>query len=84
MLPEYQGIGIGRKFLSTIAHYYTSLNFEFKITTSAKNMIITLNGDKDWRLSRYSKSSPQRYGGVACASSTRTNCRVASFFYIGG
>lgn len=60
ILPDYQGIGLGKKFLTLIADLYLSNGFDFKITTSAKNLISGLASDSRWILERYGKLS----GGV--------------------
>ena len=39
VLPDYQGIGIGRRFLNVIAKKYADEGFDVKITTSAKNLM---------------------------------------------
>lgn len=42
VLPDYQGIGIGYRFLNLIADYYTRQGYDFTIVTSAKNLITKL------------------------------------------
>jgi GNAT superfamily N-acetyltransferase len=85
ILPDYQGIGLGTKFLNAIAEHYHNLHYEFSIVTSAKNMICSLKKSNKWRCSRYStnklsKSEKAQY----CQSSIRRNCKTASFSYKGG
>ena len=41
ILPDYQGIGLGTKFLNVVAKYWSNKGFNVGITTSAKNMIQT-------------------------------------------
>ena len=53
MLPEYQGIGIGKKFLDIIANIYFEQGYDVKITTSAKNLIFGLTSSNKWALTRY-------------------------------
>ena len=53
VLPDYQGIGIGRAFLDTVAAKYVSEGHMFEIKTSAKNLIHSLRGNPEWRLSGY-------------------------------
>ena len=52
ILPDYQGLGLGIKFLDEIAKMYASDNFEFGITTSAKNVIEKLKKSDNWVLIR--------------------------------
>lgn len=54
ILPDYQGIGLGTKFLNMIAQYYKENGFDFRIVTSAKNMIHALNKSKHWKMVRWS------------------------------
>lgn len=79
VLPDYQGCGIGKKFLTEVAKIYAAKGYEVKITTSAKNLIIALNKDINWALVRYSrcKKSP-----TAIDNKTRRDkCKTASFFF---
>ena len=85
ILPDYQGIGLGTKFLQSIAEYYHSQGFEFSIVTSAKNMIFALKNNYKWRCIRYSATRNNKTEGtIDCNRSTmRTQCKTASFFYRG-
>ena len=83
ILPDYQGIGLGTKFLNFVADYYASLGYQFSIVTSAKNMIYSLNNSEHWTLKRYSAS---KCSSIKSAidykrKTIRTNCKTASFFY---
>jgi ABC-type dipeptide/oligopeptide/nickel transport system ATPase subunit len=50
VLPDYQGIGIGVKFLNIICDYYIKNNFEITIRTSSVPIIKSLKKDKKWAL----------------------------------
>lgn len=79
VLPDYQGIGIGKKFLTFIAGLYTVNGYQVKITTSAKNLIYALNKDPDWKLVRYSRT---RKSESSFTNKTRRDkCKTASFFF---
>jgi GNAT superfamily N-acetyltransferase len=82
VLPDYQGIGIGTKFLIRIAEYYNKLGFDFSIVTSAKNLIRSLIKKKEFILTNY---STHKYGKtrhmVSLERTVRKNCKTASFFY---
>ena len=54
VLPDYQGIGLGVAFLNVVAEIYK--DYDFRITTSAKNLIHALNKHKNWRLENYGRS----------------------------
>jgi GNAT superfamily N-acetyltransferase len=83
VLPDYQGVGIGTRFLKTIAEHYTKMKFDFSIVTSAKNLIYALNNSNDWLLQRYSANKCSSNKNVIDykRSSMRTKCKTASFFY---
>jgi hypothetical protein len=46
IVPEFQGFGIGIKFMNTIADVYKGNRI--RITTSLKPFMIALNKNKDW------------------------------------
>lgn len=83
ILPDYQGIGLGYKFLTFIADMYTKNGYDFSIVTSAKNLIMKLYNSDKWICQRISVNN--------CASnksaidfkrkSMRNKCKTASFFY---
>lgn len=83
VLPDYQGIGIGFKFLNMIAALYSAQGYDFSIVTSAKNLICKLSASKEWKMNRigvnrcYSKKSAIDYK----RSSIRSKCKTASFMY---
>ena len=64
VLPDYQGIGIGRAFLDAIADLYMQEGFMFEIKTSARNLISSLRSDPAWRTASYgfSKASVEQGG----------------------
>lgn len=78
ILPDYQGIGLGIKFLTIIAEKYKKMGFEFDIITSAKNMIIGLSKNKKWRFARYSVNK-QDNGLLANRKSIRKNNKTGTF-----
>ena len=82
-MPDYQGIGLGTKFLNVIAKYYSDMNYEFAIVTSAKNMIMALRKSTRWIMIRYSKSkcSSNKSAVDFKRKSIRSNCKTASFMY---
>ena len=83
ILPDYQGIGLGRKFLESIAKLYISQGYDFTITTTAKNLINALRKSNDWCMMRYSinKCSSQKSAIDYNRKSMRTRCKTASFVY---
>lgn len=85
ILPDYQGIGLGTKFLNCIAQLYHTEGYDFSITTSAKNMIASLQKQNKWTFTRYSVNNcSSNKSAIDCnRKSLRTNCKTATFFYKG-
>ncbi len=83
ILPDYQGIGLGTRFLDSIARMYVAEGYEFSIVTSAKNMIAALNRSSKWIMIRWSVSQNSSSEGHIDykRKSMRTNCKCASFKY---
>lgn len=83
ILPDYQGIGLGTKFLHSVAKMYHSQGYEFSIVTSAKNMIHALQRSSEWTLIRYStnKCVSNKSAIDYNRKSIRKNCKTATFVY---
>ncbi len=83
ILPDYQGIGLGTRFLDSVAQMYIAQGYEFTIVTSAKNMIVALNKSSRWVMIRWgvSQSSNSENSIDYKRKSMRTNCKCASFKY---
>lgn len=77
-MPDYQGIGLGRKFLNIVSDHYAKMGYDFKIQTSAKNLINALIKDEKWLLARYGKATFQTNPTFAHTSSK--NRITATFF----
>lgn len=82
ILPDYQGVGLGVKFLNEIAKYYNKLGFDFSIVTSAKNLISALSRNDKWLLFRYGKQRnvAKRTSKIDRFRELR-KCITASFVY---
>lgn len=80
VLPDYQGIGIGHKFLNVVADIYAKQGYDVKIVTSAKNLIMALKNDSKWMLTRYSavKRGKEK---ESFTRNLRTNVKTASFYW---
>ena len=85
VLPDYQGIGIGYKFLRCVAQYYTQFGYDFTIVTSAKNLIFKLSKSNEWRMIRlgYNKCSSAKSAIDYQRASMRDKCKTASFMFKG-
>ncbi|KGR72888.1 hypothetical protein NX86_03945 [Streptococcus phocae subsp. salmonis] len=84
ILPDYQGIGLGTKFLKSVASIYTQQGFDFRIVTSAKNLINALNKSESWKLKSYDKGkTPTDKSSIKqLAKTTRKNVKIASFIFV--
>lgn len=78
VLPDYQGIGLGVSFLNAVAGLYKG--YDFRITSSAKNLIYALNKHKNWRLENYGRTNMPSLKGLE--KSFRGNVKTASFIYV--
>lgn len=56
ILPDYQGVGLGTRFIEFVARRYRKENKLIAIVTSAKNLIWALRKRSWARLVRYSES----------------------------
>lgn len=87
VLPDYQGIGIGKQFLALVAKKYADEGFDVRITTSAKNLIYALRRDKNWTLVRYSVNKKTNTANIKYQklnNTVRDNCKTASFYFKNG
>jgi GNAT superfamily N-acetyltransferase len=79
ILPDYQGIGLGSKFLDVMARHYINMGFNFSIVTSAKNLISSLRKNVNWKMIDYSvKRHESRTNHVGLNKSGR-KVKTASF-----
>ena len=64
VLPDYQGIGIGTKFIKEIAKILDAEGYETNLTTTTPSLVGALKRDPDWILIRYNreKSGMKGYG----------------------
>lgn len=56
VLPDYQGLGIGHLLSSKIAEYFVKKGFRFIITSSIKSLLQQRMNDKNWIVTRQSRS----------------------------
>ena len=77
VLPDYQGIGIGKMFLNYIAELYHEEEYRVLLTTGALAFINSLDRpDSDWRLTRKVSTFGKQKTGEFYADSNRA---TASF-----
>lgn len=56
VLPDYQGIGIGTRFIKEVAKIITAKGYEFNLTTTTPALVGALKRDPEWILARYGRS----------------------------
>lgn len=85
VLPDYQGIGIGYRFLCEVGKYYIKQGFRFTIVTSAKNFIYKLAHSDEWQMYRlnFQNKSSSKSAIDYNRKSVRSNCKTAAFRYRG-
>ena len=81
ILPDYQGIGLGTKFLNVIAKYYVEKGYDFSIITSAKNLINVLKKNNKWIMYSYIKSQNSKSEGIDKHRKVRNECYTGRFMY---
>ena len=81
VLPDYQGVGIGRNFLNIIARKYRAEGYDFSITTSANNLLCALTKDERWDCIRYSKVKQSESGLKSFKRTMRSSVKTATFFF---
>jgi GNAT superfamily N-acetyltransferase len=78
VLPDYQGIGIGVKFINEVSRYYIENGFNINVTTTTPALIHALARSKKWTLIRAGRSKStyedfNKYGkGVTKMGNTKT------------
>lgn len=84
ILPDYQGIGLGYKFLNVIAEHYVEKGYDFEIITSAKNFIYKLYSSDKWQMRRLSahKSSKCKTAKIDRTRTSIRKVKTGSFFYV--
>lgn len=84
ILPDYQGIGLGSRFLDYIAKLYYKKGFDFSIITSARNLIYSLRKSKKWCLYRFGLVKDSENGKSKIDSKIKhRKCNTASFMFRG-
>jgi GNAT superfamily N-acetyltransferase len=56
VLPDYQGIGIGTKFIKEVAKIVKQDGFELNLTTTTPSLVGALRRDPGWILARYGRT----------------------------
>jgi GNAT superfamily N-acetyltransferase len=64
VLPDYQGIGIGVKFINEVSKHYIENGFNMNLTTTTPALVHALARSKEWILVRKGrvKNSMKNFG----------------------
>ena len=57
VLPDYQGIGIGLKFINEVTKFYIENGFNMNLTTTTPALVYALAKDPNWALIRANRTS---------------------------
>jgi ABC-type lipoprotein export system ATPase subunit len=79
--PDYQGIGVGVRFMSEIANKYLQSKYRVSLVTSAPSFIHGLQRNKDWVMTR--KPSRVSYSSGILSGATSDARLTATFEYTG-
>jgi ABC-type polar amino acid transport system ATPase subunit len=79
ILPDYQGAGIGIRFLNEIGNIYKKQKERFNIVTSAPSLINALKKSKEWNCTRFSRTTSQSKDTTVGNMQTSSNRITASF-----
>lgn len=55
VLPDYQGIGIGTKFINEVTKHYADEGWNINLTTTTPALVHALARDKKWALVRHGR-----------------------------
>lgn len=58
ILPEYQGFGLGIKFMNQVSDLYIK-DYRVNITTSLKPFILSLKNNKNWICTSFQRGAKQ-------------------------
>ena len=56
VLPDYQGIGIGTKFIKEVAKIVQNDGYELNLTTTTPALVGALKKDDEWVLARFGRA----------------------------
>lgn len=92
VLPDYQGIGIGTRFIREIARIVSQRGYELNLTTTTPSLVGALRRDRSWVLARFGRAKQnydrfsEKYGlnSKHLGNATSMKRITYSFWYKGG
>lgn len=76
ILPDYQGLGIGIRFLNEIGKYYVKNGWRFTIVTSAPSLMFGLKKDKNWSCKHFGRMT--KHGGLKETKNNNSSNRLTT------
>lgn len=80
--PDYQGIGIGTRFLNFIASKYKDEKFKMTLVTSTPSFIHGLMKDKNWVMTRKPSRTPKKGKRSSLSIRSSSDRLTASFQFV--
>ena len=56
VLPDYQGIGVGMRFINVVSNHYARDGWKVNLSTTTPAMVGALRKSKTWMLGRYGRT----------------------------
>ncbi len=86
VLPDYQGIGIGTKFINEVTKHYANEGWNINLTTTTPALVHALARDKNWSLVRANRTKNtmqknfKRYGTKVGTDASKSDNRITYSF----
>jgi len=79
ILPDYQGVGLGKFLLNKVAERYKLERYRFTITTSNGKLIRSLSNDANWLVINQGRMINKSKTGIKKIGTSGVNRIIASF-----
>jgi len=79
VLPDFQGVGIGKHLMTSIAERYRVRGLRIRIVTSNPALLISLSVDQKWRLKDMGRKS--QHGGLKSEGGSSRRFTTAWEYY---
>lgn len=76
ILPDYQGLSIGIRFLNEIGRYYIKNGWRFTIVTSSPSLMFGLKKDKNWKCKHFGRMT--KHGGLKDTKGNNSSNRLTT------
>lgn len=61
VLPDFQGIGIGTRFINEVSKEYLKRDLNINLTTTTPSLVGALSRDIHWILKRFGRTKSQQH-----------------------